>query len=117
MDEYLCYNGFIIMNEVIMVAETTSLNIKVDRDLKTQADTLFNAMGMTLTTAVNVFIRQAVQEQAIPFKIHLDDKNRFHELLDSMRSEAAKRGFMSDEEINAEIQAARAEMKARGTQA
>lgn len=99
------------------MAETTNLNIKVDRDLKTQADTLFNAMGMTLTTAVNVFIRQAVQDQAIPFKVHLnDDKNKFHKLLDSMRSEAAKRGFMSDEAINAEIQAARAEMRAQRTQ-
>ena len=54
------------------MAETTSLNIKIDRDLKNQADILFNAMGMTLTTAVNVFVRQAVQDQAIPFKIRLD---------------------------------------------
>ena len=55
------------------MAELTSLNIKIDRDLKSQADQLFNAMGMTLSTAVNVFVRQAVQEQAIPFKIHLND--------------------------------------------
>jgi DNA-damage-inducible protein J len=100
---------------VTILAETTSLNIKVDRDLKAQADALFNAMGMTLTTAVNVFIRQAVQEQAIPFQIRLDDKNQFHKLLDGMRGEAAERGFMSDEEIDAEIQAARTDMKARGT--
>ena len=37
-----------------------------------QADTLFNEMGMTLTTAVNIFIRQAVLEQAIPFRIYVD---------------------------------------------
>jgi DNA-damage-inducible protein J len=51
------------------MSETTNLNIRIDRDLKTRADTLFNAMGMNLTTAVNVFVRQAVQEQAIPFRI------------------------------------------------
>jgi DNA-damage-inducible protein J len=49
--------------------ETTNLNIKIDRELKTKADKLFNDMGMSLTTAVNVFVRQAVLERAIPFKI------------------------------------------------
>jgi DNA-damage-inducible protein J len=45
------------------------LNIKIDRELKNRADRLFNEMGMNLTTAVNVFVRQAVLERAIPFKI------------------------------------------------
>ena len=51
------------------MAEVTTLNIKIDRDLKAKADKLFNDMGMNLTTAVNVFVRQAVLERAIPFKI------------------------------------------------
>jgi len=51
------------------MAEVTNLNIKIDRELKTKADRLFNDMGMNLTTAVNVFVRQAVLERAIPFKI------------------------------------------------
>ena len=52
------------------MAEVTNLNIKIDRDLKAKADRLFNEMGMNLTTAVNVFVRQAVLERAIPFKIY-----------------------------------------------
>ena len=95
------------------MAGLTSLNIKIDRDLKSEADALFNAMGMTLSTAVNIFVRQAVQEQAIPFQIQLNEKGQFHKLLDSMRADGAKRGFMTEEEINAEIQAARAEIKSR----
>ena len=51
------------------MADVTNLNIKIDRELKTQADRLFNDMGMNLTTAVNVFVRQAVLERAIPFRI------------------------------------------------
>ena len=54
------------------MAGVTNLNIKIDRDLKTQADRLFNDMGMNLTTAVNVFVRQAVLERAIPFRIYRD---------------------------------------------
>jgi DNA-damage-inducible protein J len=52
------------------MAGVTNLNIKIDRDLKAQADRLFSDMGMNLTTAVNVFVRQAVLEKAIPFRIY-----------------------------------------------
>jgi DNA-damage-inducible protein J len=54
------------------MAGVTNLNIKIDRDLKAEADKLFNEMGMNLTTAVNVFVRQAVLERAIPFRINRD---------------------------------------------
>ena len=52
------------------MAKVTNLNIRIDRDLKIQADRLFNDMGMNLTTAVNVFVRQAILDRAIPFMIH-----------------------------------------------
>jgi len=90
-----------------------SLNVKIDRAVKKDADYVANAMGMTLSTAINIFVRQMVYERAIPFKIHTagNDAEKFHKLLDDMRSSAEERGFMSDDEITAEIQAARAEMK------
>jgi DNA-damage-inducible protein J len=56
------------------MAGVTNLNIKIDRDLKAQADRLFGDMGMNLTTAVNVFVRQAVLEKAIPFKIYRNNE-------------------------------------------
>ena len=97
------------------MAQTTSLNIKIDRDLKTQADILFNAMGMTLTTAVNVFVRQAVHEQAIPFKISLNSDmvavNDAKKALQESRSQALGNGTsdMTMDEIDNEIHAYRIE--------
>jgi addiction module RelB/DinJ family antitoxin len=97
------------------MSDLTSLNIKIERTLKTEADAMFKEMGMTLTTAINVFVRQAVKERAIPFKIHVDDKKqRFHYLLNNIRMKNEQVGFLTDEEIEAEILAARAEMKAQG---
>ena len=99
------------------MAELTSLNIKIDRELKNQADILFNAMGMTLTTAVNVFVRQAVQEQAIPFKIRLDNERTVwanaKKALQESRAQAVNNGTanMTIDEINSEIQAYRLENK------
>lgn len=46
-----------------------STNINLDADLKRSAQTLFKDFGMDLTTAVTIFLTQAVREQAIPFQI------------------------------------------------
>ena len=50
-----------------------NVTIRMDEGLKKQADTLFNELGLNLSTAFNIFVRQAVREQSIPFVI---SKNR-----------------------------------------
>ena len=52
-----------------------STNINLDQELKRNAQELFNALGMDLTTAVTVFLKQAVQAQAIPFEIKRETVN------------------------------------------
>jgi len=49
-----------------------STNIKIDPELKHEAQELFEKMGLNLTSAINLFLFQAVQEQAIPFRIYLN---------------------------------------------
>lgn len=48
---------------------TISTNIKIDPTVKLQAQELFERLGMNLSTAVNIFLRQAIREQAMPFRI------------------------------------------------
>lgn len=45
------------------------VTIRVDRDIKERAENLFNRLGMNMSTALNVFLRKAVNEDAIPFPI------------------------------------------------
>ena len=52
-----------------------STNIKIDPQLKQESQTLFESLGLNLSTAVNIFLRQAVREQAIPFQISAYDPN------------------------------------------
>jgi len=47
----------------------TSVSIRMDDQLKKQAETLFENLGMNMSTAFNVFVRQAVRDGGIPFKI------------------------------------------------
>lgn len=58
-----------------MNGSTTNITIRMDANLKVQAEALFNELGMNLSTAFNIFVRQSLREGAIPFKIHLERPN------------------------------------------
>jgi len=49
--------------------KSVNITMRVDEDLKKQADVLFSELGMNLSTAFTVFLRQSVREQQIPFQI------------------------------------------------
>ena len=57
------------------MAETTNLSIRMDKELKEQAERLFSELGMNMTTAFNIFVRQAVRQGKIPFEISLNIPN------------------------------------------
>jgi DNA-damage-inducible protein J len=49
-----------------------TLNIRTDDTLKAQAELLFGELGLSLSTAVNMFLRQSVREQRVPLELALD---------------------------------------------
>jgi len=61
--------------EVDIMADTTNLNIRIDRRVKEQADFLFNEFGLNMTTAINMFLRTVIREQRIPFELKMDVPN------------------------------------------
>ena len=54
---------------------TTNLNIRTDKDIKDQAEEIFNELGLNMTTAINMFLRTAIREHGIPFELKLDVPN------------------------------------------
>ncbi len=51
------------------------VTVRVDQNLKKDAEDLFGKLGMNMTTAINVFLRKAVSESAIPFDISLNNNS------------------------------------------
>lgn len=45
------------------------INIRIDDNLKEQAEILFEELGLNMSTAFNVFIRQSIRQGGIPFEI------------------------------------------------
>lgn len=48
---------------------TTNVTIRMDEKLKKQAEDLFSDLGMNMTTALTIFLKQSIREQKIPFTI------------------------------------------------
>ncbi|MEJ8305769.1 type II toxin-antitoxin system RelB/DinJ family antitoxin [Saccharibacillus sacchari] len=46
-----------------------NINIRVDEEVKKEAELLFSELGLNMTTAVNIFIRQSIRQGGIPFDI------------------------------------------------
>ncbi len=86
----------------------TNLSIRMDKELKEQAEQLFSELGMNMTTALNIFVRQAVRQRKIPFEITLNVPNAetiaaLEEANRISRDPSAKR-CSSFEELVAEVQ-------------
>ena len=90
-----------------MAGNTTNISIRMDSDLKTQADALFGELGMNLTTAFNIFVRQSLREGCIPFDIKLDQPNKetVAALLEAERiaKDPSVKGYSNLDELFAEL--------------
>ena len=59
----------------------TSMSIRLDSEVKEQAQQVFNNLGMDMTTAINIFLRQAIQYQGLPFDVRLDENQKLLQVL------------------------------------
>ena len=89
------------------MAGTTNLSIRIDKELKERAEQLFSELGMNMTTAFNIFLRQAVRQGKIPFEVSLNTPNAetiaaMEEAVRLSRDPNAKR-YSAVEELLAEV--------------
>lgn len=57
------------------MAATTNLNIRTEKTVKEAAESIFAELGLNMTTAVNMFLRQTIRENGIPFSLKLNMPN------------------------------------------
>lgn len=88
---------------------TTNMNIRTDVEVKAAAEQLFNELGLNLTTAVNMFLRQATRTGGIPFDIKLNTPNEITAAAIAegkrMMQDRTAKGYHSMEELKAALDA------------
>lgn len=100
--------------------QQVTMTVRTDANLKAVFTSLCEEFGMSANTAMNVFMRAVAETRSIPFTIakrNTDTRQKFGDVLSQVLEENRKldRPELTLEEINAEIAAARADMKARYT--
>ena len=88
---------------------TSNISIRMDSDLKAAAEELYEELGMNLSTAFNIFVRQSLRERGIPFRISEGTPNRetVSALLEAERiaKDSSVKGYRDVEELFADLDA------------
>jgi addiction module antitoxin, relB/dinJ family len=71
------YNiGAIDQKGVDLMATTTNFSVRMDSDIKKECEALYGELGINLTTAINVFLRQSLRAGGFPFDVRLEQPNK-----------------------------------------
>lgn len=62
------------------MAKTANLNIRIEPNIKLDAEKLFATFGITLSDAINIFLHKALMEGGLPFEMRQSRYNRETEL-------------------------------------
>ncbi|QEA34164.1 type II toxin-antitoxin system RelB/DinJ family antitoxin (plasmid) [Leuconostoc carnosum] len=54
-----------------MMAKTANLTARIEPDIKDQAETILNTLGIPASNAINMFYKQIILQQGIPFDLKL----------------------------------------------
>ena len=84
----------------------TSMSIRLDSEVKEQAQQVFNSLGMDMTTAINIFLRQAIQYQGLPFDVRLDESRKLVDVLaDLDQNRNMSQSFVSVSDLMEDLRA------------
>ncbi|MCD7956651.1 MAG: type II toxin-antitoxin system RelB/DinJ family antitoxin [Lachnospiraceae bacterium] len=86
---------------------TTSINIRMDKDLKKQFEDFCADMGMSMSTAFNIFARKAIREYRIPFEVggEIPNETTRKAIEDARNGIGLSRAFSSVEELMEDLDA------------
>ncbi|HGR7115289.1 TPA: type II toxin-antitoxin system RelB/DinJ family antitoxin [Streptococcus pneumoniae] len=83
-----------------------SISIRLDSEVKEQAQQVFSNLGMDMTTAINIFLRQAIQYQGLPFDVRLDENRKLLQALTDLdRNRNMSQSFESVSDLMEDLRA------------
>ena len=90
------------------MAKTANLNIRIDPETKFSAEKLFGMFGITITDAVNMFLRQSIMVGGLPFELkqpryNAETEAAIQEARDIMSGKIVAKVYSSVAEMNADI--------------
>ncbi len=57
------------------MAKTIPTQVRIDSNVKKQSSELFNSLGLDMSSAINIFLRQCILRNGLPFKVEMPKYN------------------------------------------
>lgn len=64
------------------MAKTSAINVRIDPKIKEEVEKILNKLGMTATEAINIYLRQIIMNEGIPFEVKIPKFS--NEMLESL---------------------------------
>ena len=88
-------------NIIEVIIMTASIHCKVDAEVKKQAEAVFKEAGLNTSTAINLFLKQAVIFKGIPFPIYTEKHNELNKLWAKIKKEIISDAeYFNEENMN-----------------
>lgn len=62
--------------ELTDMATTTNFTVRMDSHIKKQCEAMYGELGLSLTTAINVFLRKSLSVGGFPFDVRMAQPNK-----------------------------------------
>lgn len=90
------------------MAKTAAISMRVDPEVKSDAESIFSSLGLTLAEAINVFLHKSILEGGLPFDVRQPRYNRdteraIAEARDIMAGKVETKGYASSEAMFADL--------------
>ena len=83
---------------------TVNTSIKIDEETKKEAQKLFKDLGLSLSAAINIFLKQAIREKGIPFYVNsLPENSAFEEAKQIKENPSNYKSYSNPEEMFKDI--------------
>ena len=82
-----------------MATTTVSFSVRTDPTLKKQVDLFLENVGMSMSTAINLYLRKIVQEQRIPFEVRRPDRKTRKAIADAEQGKDVSKSFDTVEDL------------------
>lgn len=91
-----------------MLAKSANINVRIDPEIKLGAEKLFDSLGITLTDAINIFLRKSIMEGGIPFDMkqqyfNAETETAIQEARDIITGKTSSKSYHSARELFEEL--------------
>lgn len=91
------------------MSTSSNVTVRMDSDVKRECEGIYGALGVSLSTAINVFLRKSIREGGFPFDVRLDDRPNRETMAalleaDRIAKDPAAKRYHSTKELFADLE-------------